>query len=304
MKKTKYIKDKNGKFAGSIGIGKTVIPTGAPTGAPSAITPATASQDASSRIAEPFSPENLPNYLLPSGDLETNSIPLHPLPESVTDASELDHESTRQDELDDNIERLLNKARNLLDEDAIVFDQIIGDSHAEEEEDSLGPANDYTPGKGVSKYDSVFPSDDRMLELSADARQTANNLRAAGQLHQAYAYEHAAETIEHVYDLSHPDLKYHNSLDASHWVSTHGAKPSGSTENGLDNAFSVAERRHNQRRCIGECERSFSWSAIEADSKRLRRHAVLRDLLPLTGNDVAAAKVMMTLMNHQEPHPQ
>lgn len=299
MKKTQYIKNKDGKFAGSIGMGKNQVPT-TPPSIPATVVAATPHNIAS----EPFNVEHLPNYLNePKRDA---SFRMAPLPLPVVDgytAEELDaymdYEPASQVELDMDINHLLYDANAVVDEDGSYRDMIFGDSYDEESEDTMNPEEDFTPGVGIidASYARRFPSDDRLLPLASVARRKANTLRAAGFIHQAYAYEHAAEAIEAAYDLTQSSAHYENSMNAEHWIAKHGAPtPQGADEISTD-AFSVAHRREFQRKCLSECEKTIDFPAIFDDSETLRRGAVLRDYLPLAGGDPEAALVMLALLD-------
>lgn len=236
-------------------------------------------------MSEFISPD-LPNYLIEKDRDKPTPLAPVPLPDGVTYA-DIEGEFPEQQELESHITTMLYDMNIALEEEGSIRDTILGDA----EEDSAAGIIDPPIWKS-------WPSE-RLLDIHHEALDKATQLRSEGQHHQAYAYEYVAAVGEFLYDTVGGAQHYDKSVDPQHWAQSHhlDAALLDSDDPSSVVGFSASESLHYQTTCTIECERSAWMDSINTDAKTLTRGAVVRDILPLTGNDVESAKVMAALLS-------
>lgn len=253
---TRYIKGKDGKFAGSIGEGKTSVPTASPT--PPRLVRQADPHDLSALIEAPgpaFTDSGCPDYCESdyAGSPKLN-IPTKPSGDVI--------DSWPEPQEQRNLTHHINSA--------IV---LISEIRTSSQDSQL------SDGQFLHRYNEIY---EQLGSRSEDYEQMAQTLRSQGLHHQAYAAEWAAAVTKDVQE--HMSMSLSNLDDDEHWEDIHsdrGNYPDLTT--------------HDEANCLRECGHWFLETPLRNDAQILTSGAVLCDYLPAAGYDPDAAAVLATL---------
>jgi hypothetical protein len=272
---TKYIKGKDGKFAGSIGNGKHRVPT-----SPQRIERAATQELPSIDIATVMNANTVINYTL--NDENRPSIILPSTPQGI-DRSELPTPPAQRD-FENLLLRYVDYVELFIEEEKEMRAGFIESLDTNEYDiDQLSAIWDR--GKSHSLW--------IITKSVLDSEIMAQQLRKQGHHNQAYAFEyfsHAAQLIHSEGTLSEWYLQKFD--EPAHWNVAHSEKP-------IDFSVRITAKdtERYQEQCIRKCEQAVFTAAFKNDVRALAKGAVVLDYIKILGNnDPDTAATMIALL--------
>jgi len=286
---TRYIKTKDGKFAGSIGSGKTYVPTGAPVVAIAPTEPTTSTRDVTTPVdIAQVAPENfpLPEYCtcMRGGDEPfTAGLPGPDLTERETW-----FQPPAQQSLLAVRDQWLMELTDINDRNRLLT----------RDDDGHDITENYLSPEGIFTTQPYEDNKAILRGIAAHYRMHAAVLKADGRYRQAHAFAYFAAVCDEASFIQSQNADLIN--DTEHFEEMHNGARVHLDPHDPDYDSHKSARIAEIRDCIDHCTHELDLDAVSSDSHTITAGAVVIDVAPTVGGDPEAASVAAAML--PDPH--